>query len=110
MLCLSSLAQQKFFVMGSVGDNYVCPHCDVKGAGGYAHDAIGYPICVEGRGDCLAKIEWAWTRAMVKYESLMMVFDVFCASDAVGTRIYFASPSRWPQVILVVGTKIAEFM
>ena len=42
--------------MGSVGDAYACPHCDAKGAGGYAPDPIGYPICTVGPGNCLDKM------------------------------------------------------
>ena len=60
--------------MGSVGPNYVCPHCDGKGYGGYSPDSVGYPICVDGKANCLEKAIWgAVTRQEVqmhKYEKL----------------------------------------
>ena len=96
--------------MGSVGENYVCPHCDVRGSGGYSPDTIGYPICVLGRANCLAKIDWAWTRAMVKHAALKMVFGIYCSVGDRGVHEYYANPSRWPHAILVVGAKVAEFM
>ena len=58
--------------MGSVGDDYQCPHCDVVGKGGYPIDGIGYPICTGDAANCLDKVAWAWTRAMVKHEALLM--------------------------------------
>ena len=39
--------------MGSVGADYRCPWCGRVGAGGYAMDPIGYPICVEGPFSCV---------------------------------------------------------
>ena len=97
--------------MGSVGENYLCPHCDVRGCGGYAHDAVGYPVCTLGRANCVAKIDWAWTRAMVKYAALKMVFGIYCRSAGDrGIHEFIATPSRWPHAILVVGRKVAEFM
>ena len=61
--------------MGSVGKNYICPHCDAKGKGGYSPDWIGYPVCTVGAANCLDKaIHGLSTRQEVqeaKYEFLM---------------------------------------
>ena len=63
--------------MGSVLDDYKCPRCDHHGNGGYAWDAIGYPICNEGAATCLSKaihFEMS-TRAEVKKAALMVIID-----------------------------------
>ena len=39
--------------MGSVGADYKCPWCGRVGNGGYAPDAVGYPICTLGAHSCL---------------------------------------------------------
>jgi hypothetical protein len=43
----------KLFLMGSVDEEYECPWCSRKGAGGYAPDPVGYPICTEPRYSCM---------------------------------------------------------
>ena len=63
--------------MGSVPIDYVCPHCDGKGYGGYAPDGVGYPICTDGRANCLDKLlKGQHTRALVKRSALKMVFVI----------------------------------
>jgi len=37
----------------SVGWSFKCPWCGRLGKGGYAHDAVGYPVCTEGENSCL---------------------------------------------------------
>ena len=39
--------------MGSVGPEYRCPVCGRRGNGGYALDAVGYPVCTESDNACL---------------------------------------------------------
>ena len=51
---LASGSQRLSFCnMGSVGDTFKCPWCGRIGNGGYAHDAVGYPVCTEGDHSCL---------------------------------------------------------
>ena len=61
--------------MGSVGDDFQCPHCDVIGMGGYAMDGIDYPICTDGPANCLEKAvdKDLATRAAVKQEAAMAI-------------------------------------
>ena len=42
--------------MGRVDDDYRCPLCGRVGAGGYAPDTIGYPICTKDPYSCLDKV------------------------------------------------------
>ena len=63
--------------MGSVGEDYVCPHCDGRGYGGYIVDGLNYAICTEGEANCLDKLsKGLHTRAMVKRSALKMVFVI----------------------------------
>jgi hypothetical protein len=50
---LSGLSSGLSLIMGSVGEDYVCPWCGRMGAGGYAPDPLGYPICTEPPHACL---------------------------------------------------------
>ena len=63
--------------MGSVPNDYVCPHCDGKGYGGYSVDGIGYPICTEGIANCVEKLgKGQHTRALVKRAALKRVLVI----------------------------------
>ena len=90
--------------MGSVGDDYQCPHCDVVGKGGYPIDGIGYPICTGDAANCLDKVAWAWTRAMVKHEALLMVL---CVRHPMRGAHATANPSVAQGMAEIVGDKIA---
>ena len=41
--------------MGSVAEDYRCPLCGRTGMGGNFCDSIGFPICTEGKHNCLRK-------------------------------------------------------
>ena len=50
--------------MGSVSENYRCPLCGRTGMGGYSLDSIGFPICTEGKHNCLGKFDSSGTRGV----------------------------------------------
>ena len=80
--CLAQVASRSTLLlhppspMGSVGEDYQCPHCGVTSQGGYAVDGINYPICTEGRANCLDKfLELGLaTRAAVKGQAFRSIF------------------------------------
>jgi hypothetical protein len=56
MHCVDSSSlvfRQSILIMGSVDEDYECPWCGRRGAGGYSPDQIGYPICTEPPHACL---------------------------------------------------------
>ena len=98
--------------MGSVGDDYVCPHCDGRGYGGYAPDGLGYPICTEGKANCLDKLlEGLSTRAMVKRSALKMVFVI---RHFQGEEGYSQEAARYESVVSHIvnyfSQRISEFL
>ena len=50
--------------MGSVAEDYRCPLCGRTGMGGYSLDSIGFPICTDGKHNCLRKFCSPGTRGV----------------------------------------------
>ena len=62
--------------MGSVGDDHKCPHCDGIGFGGYAPDGIDYPICTQGKANCLDKaVDGMTSRMEVQNKKYAKIFE-----------------------------------
>ena len=99
--------------MGSVGDDYVCPHCDGQGYGGYAPDGVNYPICTEGTANCLDKLmnQRLSTRAMVKRSALKMVFVIRHFQEEEGYDQETARyESRVSHIVNIVSQRISDFL
>ena len=91
------------FTMGSVPIDYVCPHCDGKGYGGYAPDGVGYPICTEGTANCLDKLlQGQHTRALVKRSALKMVLVI--------RQEGYQTTARATHILNMLSHHIAEFL
>ena len=89
--------------MGSVADDYVCPHCDGRGYGGYAPDGVNYPICTQGKANCLDKLikHGLCTRAMVKADSLKMIFVI---------RHNWYIPTKAKDIVNLLSPHISSFL
>ena len=97
--------------MGSAPEDYVCPHCDGKGYGGYAHDGVGYPICTDGRANCLDKLlKGQHTRALVKRSALKMVFVIRHFPEEKGYQTTAIRESRPTHILNMLSHHIAEFL
>ena len=89
--------------MGSVGEDYRCPLCGREGAGGYAPDALNYPICSEGQYSCL------WHKFVVK-GFLDLKRDSF-GSDVVALYLQRAvAPKHQVFSELELATQISSFL
>ena len=101
--------------MGSVDPDYQCPWCGRIGAGGYAPDGIGYPICTNGPFSCL----WFSHNArqvenMRDFRELQLRTIFFSERGSPRTRVLLiimeqlaafldAPPTRWPVTRLTWG-------
>ena len=97
--------------MGSVSDDYVCPHCDGKGYGGYAPDGLGYPICTEGTANCLDKLlQGQGTRALVKRAALKMVLVIRHFPEEAGYQTTVIQESSAHHILNLISHHLAEWL
>ena len=89
--------------MGSVGEDYRCPWCGRVGAGGYAPDWVGYPICTEGPHSCLWWVDEArgWNLTRFRIAQLQ---TIWCIRDASGPL------AGLPPILQATFPLVAEFL
>ena len=64
-----------FCTVGSVGNDYKCPWCGRRGAGGYAPDWVGKPLCTEPEFNCLAV---SMDASEIQFKVKVLKSNVFC--------------------------------